>query len=392
MNSFRRFEEVLMLREPDTVPIYLLGLPPPLGEKLLNRKTVWRNPALYLELFEKGKGREANRRVAEDIIDTYKKLDLDAIRVSCIIGQWLTEPNYEFLPNSAKVKKINEKLYKVNGIIAQYSPEIYGLLVRKPLIPFEKDEAKSYLKEHMNEIYVPEECVEPIRMIAKEYKGKKFILGIGWGSFYNVYHPFDRYMLWLREDIGLFKLGIEFMLRRAKEFIKAEIDAGADGIQDHDDYAYGSGGSGSVFLNPLQFKEYVLPALKELVNTAHKKGAYFIKHTDGNATRILNYIVEANVDGIQGLEKPAGMDISYVKENFGDKVMLAGNVDQSKMPKASIQEMYEEVKECISKASYGGGHALVTTNTPGPDAKLENILAHIEAGRKYGKYPLIISK
>jgi len=389
VSSFRRFEDALLIKEPDTVPIYLLGLPPPLGERLLGRKTVWRNPALYLELFEKGKGEEANRRVAQDIIDTYKKLDLDAIRVSCIIGQWITEPNYEFLPPNVKVKKLSEKLYNINGVIAQYSPEIYGLLIKEPLIPLRREDAKKYLKDNMNETYVPPESLEPIRMIAKEYKGKKFILGISWGSFYNVYHPFDKYMLWLREDKELFKLGIEFMTRRAKEFIKAQIDAGADGVQDHDDYAYGSGGTGSVFLNPLQFKEFVLPALKELVNATHKKGGYFIKHTDGNANLILNYIIEAGVDGIQGLEKPAGMDISWVKENFGDRVMIAGNIDQSRMPKVGVEEVYREVKECISMASYGGGHALVTTNTPGPDAKFENIIAYIEAGRKYGKYPII---
>jgi len=70
--------------------------------------------------------------------------------------------------------------------------------------------------------------------------------------------------------------------------------------------------------------------------------------------------------------------------------MLMGNVAVDSLAIKSKKEVVEEAKECIRKASSGGGHFLTSSNSWYTDAKLENCLAMVKTGRKHGKYPISI--
>ena len=164
------------------------------------------------------------------------------------------------------------------------------------------------------------------------------------------------------------------------------IELGADVIVSGDDYAATHGPA----MSPDHFREFVLPYLKQSVNVAHCAGVPFIKHTDGNIWPILDMMVdEAAIDAIDPLEPLAGMDIGEVKARYGDRIAVIGNIDCTELlPNATVEQVETAVKETIAKAAVGGGFVLASSNSIHPAVKPENYRAMVEAGRRWGGYPL----
>lgn len=177
------------------------------------------------------------------------------------------------------------------------------------------------------------------------------------------------------------------LLQRIRENIesaKAQIEAGADVIVGCADYCTNSG----PFIHPRDFRELVIPYLKMLVSAVHRAGALYIKHTDGNLWPIIEDLVSTGIDALHSIDPTAGMDLGRVKELYGDRICLCGNVSIDLLHRGTPKQVYESTKECIEKAAYGGGYILCTSNVVEVHHPLENVLAMFEARRRYGIYPI----
>jgi uroporphyrinogen decarboxylase len=83
------------------------------------------------------------------------------------------------------------------------------------------------------------------------------------------------------------------------------------------------------------------------------------------------------------------MDLKDVKEKYGDKICLAGNVDcRYVLPYGSEEDVRKDVRRCIDAAGKGGGFILASSNSLHANVKIENIYVMVDEARKYGKYPL----
>jgi uroporphyrinogen decarboxylase len=103
-------------------------------------------------------------------------------------------------------------------------------------------------------------------------------------------------------------------------------------------------------------------------------------------------IVDTGIDGLNPMEPIAGMDIGRVKQKYGKRVCLIGNIDCGYvLSEASPEEVEVAVKECILKASPGGGHILSSSNAIHSSVKPQNFRTMVEAARKYGRYPIAAS-
>jgi len=160
---------------------------------------------------------------------------------------------------------------------------------------------------------------------------------------------------------------------------------GADVLLTGDDYANRKG----PIMSPGHFRQFCLPYLKEMVETAHRLRKPFIKHTDGNLWPILDDLVGAGIDALDPIEPMAGMDIGEVKARYGHRIALCGNVDCGELlSRGTPDEVVEAVKETIAKASPGGGHILASSNSIHPAVEPANYRAMLEAARRFGRYPL----
>ncbi len=163
------------------------------------------------------------------------------------------------------------------------------------------------------------------------------------------------------------------------------VRMGADIIVLGDDYA----GTQGPFFSPGVFQEFILPRLQRMVDVIHEEGGKVIKHSDGNLWLILDQIISTGVDGINPIEPIAGMDIAEVKAKYGRKACVVGNIDCSHLlPHGTESEVTAAVKECIRKASFGGGHIICSSNSIHSSVNPRNYLAMIKAAKEYGHYPL----
>lgn len=166
------------------------------------------------------------------------------------------------------------------------------------------------------------------------------------------------------------------------EIGKREIELEVDAILITDDLAYRSG----PYLSPKHMEEFIWPTFRQR-KTAFQR-VPVILHTDGNINPLLETLTHL-VDGVHSLEPTAGMDIGAVKEHYGEKMVLLGNIDCGQLlTHGTPQEVRKVVKKTIAKAAPGGGYFLSTSNGVHRSVKIENLWAMCEAGKKFGQYTI----
>jgi len=229
--------------------------------------------------------------------------------------------------------------------------------------------------------------LETMQAVVERFKGEKAIVFLG--------HDVFEFCHYLR---GMDKLLMDFVLHpdKVKQLCRIIIDykkrvmeralaMGADIGLTGDDYSHRH----APIMSPAHFEEFIQPYLAEIIEVTHKAGAPFIKHTDGNIWLILEMMVDAGIDAIDPLEPIAGMDIGEVKQAYGDRLALCGNVDCGELlSRGTPEQVVEATKETIAKASPGGGHILASSNSIHPAVKAENYRAMLDAARQFGQYPL----
>jgi uroporphyrinogen decarboxylase len=172
-----------------------------------------------------------------------------------------------------------------------------------------------------------------------------------------------------------------------KKYIKNCMETGADIIFITGDYAT----TKWPMLSNKYFSKHVIPILKSLVDEAKSHGAYVFKHTDGNIMPIMDLIMSTGLDGLHPIDPNAGMDLAFMKEKYGDRLTLMGNVDCAQILSwGTAEDVRNEVKRCLRQGAKGGGYICMSSNTIHSAVKPENYLEMIKALREYGKYPISI--
>ncbi len=170
-------------------------------------------------------------------------------------------------------------------------------------------------------------------------------------------------------------------------YIRNCIEVGADIIFITGDYAT----TKWPMLSREHFAKHVIPVLKVLVNEAKSRGAYVLKHTDGNIMPIIDMILDTGIHGLHPIDPNAGMDLGEVKEKYGHRVCLVGNVDCAyTLTWGTLEEVREDVKRCIRQAARGGGYICMSSNSIHSAVKAENYVEMVKAVHDYGKYPISI--
>lgn len=340
MTGHERMMLALMRKEPDRVPMWELIIDPPVIK------------ALY-----------------GDISYAYfvEKEDLDGI--TCLEDQ--------------KRKDLGGSVYRDEwGIIWKIEPSGLSYPLEGP-IKSERDLDK----------YRPPDPdaswrLTTLKKYVKRFKGKKAIIFLGHETF-----EFSHYLMGGMDKLFMNYVLKPAMVKRLSETIseyKCKVlenaaKVGADALLTGDDYA---GRKGS-FISPMHFSQFVQLYLQRAVNVAKQNNVPFIKHTDGNLREILDMIIDTGIDALDPIEPMAGMDIGQIKEKYGKRICLIGNVDCTEvLPHGTKGDVEEAVKETIAKASGGGGHILASSNSIHPAVKPENYKTMIDTAKKHGVYPL----
>ena len=156
------------------------------------------------------------------------------------------------------------------------------------------------------------------------------------------------------------------------------------GIEINDDVAANWG----PFVGPKIYEDLFLPALKRMVKAYKEAGAqYVMHHADGNVLPLLDMWVEAGVDAINPVEYRSGMDAVALREQYGDKLVLVGGLDNCDiLPRGDRAEVRDHVLHLL-EAGRGGGYIL-GPHSIGPDISVDTMLYVLELLEERGAYPL----
>lgn len=119
------------------------------------------------------------------------------------------------------------------------------------------------------------------------------------------------------------------------------------------------------------FDELVVPYLKGILDYYREKGFYSIKHSDGNIMPILKQVVDCGPDAIHSLDPQGGVSLKEVKELYGDKVCLIGNINCGKMQTGTMEELEEDVRRALREGMPGYGYIFSTSNCAYTGLELE---------------------
>lgn len=145
------------------------------------------------------------------------------------------------------------------------------------------------------------------------------------------------------------------------------------------------GDSNQGFLPPATFKQLVLPELARIVDACGETPVFF--HSCGNINEYLDDIVDTGITVLHPMQRTANMSLKQIKEKYGHRVTLCGNVDSSTtLPYGTPDDVEREVIECLEIAKPGGRYILASDHSLHDGISMENIYRMFEAGKKYGAY------
>jgi len=356
MNGYQRIMTALRLEQPDRVPLFELIINEPVIRALY--------PDLSLKERQLERGSQGIYQIQADFIE---REDIDAITIF-----------EDFRPK----KWIDEKHYIDEwGITWRIPSSGIPYAISHPIQ--EEEDLDAYIPPDPDADY----RLDTLKKAVRRFKGEKAIIFLGHEAF-----EFSHYLLGMENLLMNYVLNPDFVKRVArivtdykKRVLERAVDEGADILLTGDDYSHRY----APIMSPEHFREFVLPYLQEVVDVAKEKGVPFIKHTDGNIWSIIDDIIDTGIDGIDPLEPIANMDIGKVKELYGHRIAVLGNVDCGELlSRGTPEEVEEATKETIAKASPGGGHILASSNSIHPAVKSENYKTMLEVARRCGQYPL----
>ncbi|GAA0277881.1 uroporphyrinogen decarboxylase family protein [Faecalicatena contorta] len=339
MKSRERVQNAILHKEADRVPKGEVYIQPELANRILGRTY-----SLNYQDFDRD-------------VAIRKKLNMDLVNV----GEW---PEWQIgvSENGHKlVQSIYGQIYEITDKTKHIVQEAIDIEdaenYRKPDCQFVTGQlVERYVKE--TEFFVFAQIGGPVSMVDEMYTMEDYMV----------------YCLTNTEEVlEISEKVIEYEIEKAKIF----IDKGAHGILIADDIAFNTG----VFLPPHIMGKIVFPLYRKMLKEikSYKEIPVFL-HTDGNINTVMEDITACGFDGIQSLQPSAGMDIADIKNKYGHKLCLWGNIDLDQiMCFGTPQEVAESVRETILAANKNGGFILSTCNTMIDSIPTENVWAMIKA-------------
>jgi len=132
----------------------------------------------------------------------------------------------------------------------------------------------------------------------------------------------------------------------------------------------------TTFISPKLYEKYFVPRLRILTDYIHSKKMLTFLHSDGDITPFMPLIINAGFDGIECLEVAAGVDIFALKEKYGSKITLIGNLDATHLlTTGSAEEVRAQTKKLVTELKQGGRYIFAPCADIFKEVKLENLEA-----------------
>jgi hypothetical protein len=225
----------------------------------------------------------------------------------------------------------------------------------------------------------------PVERFVAALGRDRFVMGVADVEIGSTYCWAEHFMLGFYDAPELIHRYLDARLQTTLLLLEATLERGVDGV--HGGYDWAS--ALAPMFSPQHFTEFVFPRLKQITDVCHRYGVPYVKHTDGNVNLLLDGMLQAGVDGFHPVDPRAGMDMADLKQKYGDRLTLIGNVDcAGVLVDGPLEAVRAQTEQVIRTAAPGGGYLLSTSNSVHPGVKPEYYLAMLETARTVGCYPV----
>ncbi|MBM3242245.1 methyltransferase [Candidatus Poribacteria bacterium] len=144
--------------------------------------------------------------------------------------------------------------------------------------------------------------------------------------------------------------------------------------------------------SPEIFKELYVSNMKLMNDYVHKHSkAKTFYHSCGSNFNLIEYFIEAGVDILNPVQTTAAnMDPVELKKRFRNRIVFwGGGVDtQTVLPRGTVEEVRNQVKERIRAFAPGGGFVFTQVHNIQYGFPPQNIIGMADAVLEFGEYPI----
>jgi len=199
---------------------------------------------------------------------------------------------------------------------------------------------------------------DQIQKVRGSYPNHCLIFGTHIGPFTAGFMAmgFERFFLRLVDDPVFVHRLLEARTEWCIAMYQKATSLGAEVLVLGDDAGHGAG----PMISPRMWREFILSHHRCIVDALEVP---MIWHSDGNVEALLPMAIEVGFVGIHGLEPGAGMDLVKIKREFGQDLVLIGNVDVRVLFGSDLEAVRREVDRCIEQGAPGGGYMIASCNS-----------------------------
>lgn len=208
--------------------------------------------------------------------------------------------------------------------------------------------------------------------------------GIGFGRFfkslsslmgyetlcYALYEQRDLVAAIVKKLIELYRGVLETML----QFDRVKV------ILANDDMGFKTG----PLVSPDDLREFILPAHKLMAEISHRAGRPYVLHSCGNLGLIMDDLInDVGIDAKHSYEDVI-LPVTEAKRLYGDRIAVLGGIDMDFIARRPEAEVRKRVRQTLDVCMPGGGYCLGTGNTVANYIPVDNYLAMLDEGRRWG--------
>jgi uroporphyrinogen decarboxylase len=138
-----------------------------------------------------------------------------------------------------------------------------------------------------------------------------------------------------------------------------------------------------LFMSPACFRQMIKPGEKQEYELIHRYGKKVFVHSCGCILRIMNDLVELDIDCLNPVQ-PECMDLEFLQKTYGSKITWYGGIStQQTLPKGSPSEVRAETRRVTEILSRDGAYIISPSQHIQTDVPYENLRALIDTAKEY---------
>ncbi len=142
----------------------------------------------------------------------------------------------------------------------------------------------------------------------------------------------------------------------------------------------------SPMFSPTTFEEIFLPLYKDMIAQYRSAGvSKIILHCDGNLLPIIDMLIEAGFDGINPVERNAGLLIEELVPKYYGKLAFIGGICNTQILPGNEMHIISKHVEAAVEAGRNGG-LILGTHSVGPDISVEAFDLYRKIIKERGAY------